>query len=271
MLPYRAFIVVCATLLLNVFSPLRLSAQTTALQLKSQPGDSVGGGTDQTFTPAEGTFTARPNFANGVDIFFDGGPHWWQLSFAAPGNVALVPGVYDGATRFPFQSPTAPGMSVSGEGRGCNTLTGRFEVLEAIYSSSGGVDRFAATFEQHCEGGVPALLGSVLINSTLPPPPPPPTHCISSVATINALSGEVGQLTTSDRTLYALQYFLSSAQWGFESGRPRFARSSVAEFISRVVHASNLGSDNPNAIPEANAVRLVCGASNMLTNISIQR
>jgi hypothetical protein len=170
MLSYRAFIVVCTTLLLNVFSPLRLSAQTTALQLTSQPGDFIGGGKNQTFTPAEGTFTARRNFDNGVDIFFNGGPHSWALSFAAPRNAALVPGVYDGATRFPFQSPTGPGMDVSGEGLGCNTLTGRFAVLEAVYSLSGEVDRFAATFEQHCEGRVPALLGWVLINSTLPPP-----------------------------------------------------------------------------------------------------
>jgi hypothetical protein len=52
----------------------------------------------------------------------------------------------------PFQGSDQPGLSVSGDGRGCNTLTGRFEVLEAVYRSSGDVVSFAADFEQHCEG-----------------------------------------------------------------------------------------------------------------------
>jgi hypothetical protein len=49
-------------------------------------------------------------------------------------------------------------------------LTGSFEVLEAVYTPSGEVDRFAADFEQHCEGGEPALHGAVRFNSTVPLP-----------------------------------------------------------------------------------------------------
>lgn len=74
---------------------------------------------------------------------------------------------YEGATRYPFQSPTTPGLSVSGTGRGCNTLTGRFDVLEAVYGADGSVQRFAANFEQHCEGGTAALRGSVRYNATV--------------------------------------------------------------------------------------------------------
>jgi hypothetical protein len=162
-------------------------------------------------------------------------------------------------------------LDISGESRGCNTLTGRFEVLEAVYGASGEVERFAATFEQHCEGGGPALLGSVLFNSTLPPPPPPPTLCVSKVATIPALFLEVGMLQTSGKTLDALQHFLLAAQWGLDNNHSRFARSSLAQFISRAVHASSLGSANPNAIPVIAADSLACGASNVLTNITIPR
>jgi hypothetical protein len=106
-------------------------AQTTALVLNSAPGDYIGGGMNQTFTESDGTFTATRNFDNGVSVFFNGGPHWWYLDFAAPMEEPLIVGFYDEATRFPFQSPTKPGLSVSGEGRGCNELTGRFEVLSA--------------------------------------------------------------------------------------------------------------------------------------------
>jgi len=271
MLPVRIVFAVGLTFLLHLFSPRAVAAQTTSLEFKSQTGDYIGGGIDQTFTPADGTFTASPNFDTGVSIFFNGGPHWWHLDFAAPQGTALVPGVYENATRWPFNSPTGPGLDIGGDGRGCNTLTGRFEVLEIVYGATGEVERFAATFEQHCEGGVPALLGSVLFNSTLPPPPPPPTHCVSAVATIPVLLLEVGMLQSSGRTRYALQYFLSAAQWGLDNNHPRFARSSLTQFISRAVDASNLDPTRRNAISVIAADSLVCGASNVLTNIAIEK
>ena len=57
---------------------------------------------------------------------------------------------------------------MSGAGRGCNTLTGRFIILEALYGPGGPVLRFAADYEQHCEGGGPALFGPVRNNSSVP-------------------------------------------------------------------------------------------------------
>src|SRR5439155_925091 len=69
--------------------------------------------------------------------------------------------LFPGAVRWPFQAASAPGLSVYGDGRGCNTLTGRFLVLEGTYGADGGVQSFAADFEQHCEDGVPALFGSI--------------------------------------------------------------------------------------------------------------
>jgi hypothetical protein len=50
---------------------------------------------------------------------------------------------------------------VSGEGRGCNELTGSFTVTQAVYggSDSSYLQDFEATFEQHCEGAEPAMPG----------------------------------------------------------------------------------------------------------------
>ena len=142
-----------------------VGAQTTYLALDSEPGDFIGGGISQTFTPAEGDFDASRNFDNGVTVNFNGGAfNLWTLDFAAPGDAALAVGAYENATRFPFQSPTDPGLDVSGQGRGCNMLTGRFEVLEIVYGPGGEVKRFAADFEQHCEGLPPALFGSIRFN-----------------------------------------------------------------------------------------------------------
>ena len=202
-----------------------------------------------------------------MSIFFNGGPHWWQLDFAAPNDAPLTLGVYENATRFPFHSPTQPGLNVSGEGRGCNTLTGRFEVLEVVYGAGGEVQRFAATFEQHCEGQEAALLGSIQINSTLSPPPSPPVHCVSKVATISALIEEVNGLSTSHATQTALRQPLLIAEWALNNNSARRARSMMPLFTTVAVIASNLKPTNPNSIAIAAANRLACGASNVLMNI----
>jgi hypothetical protein len=57
-----------------------------------------------------------------------------------------------------------------GAGGGCNTLTGRFDVLEAVFRSDGSVVSFAVDFEQHCEGLPAALFGVVRVNSSNAPP-----------------------------------------------------------------------------------------------------
>ena len=45
-------------------------------------------------------------------------------------------GFYPNATRFPFQG-TGAGLSISGSGRGCNELTGRFEVGGVLVNADG--------------------------------------------------------------------------------------------------------------------------------------
>lgn len=86
---------------------------------------------------------------------------WWYLEFDASDlPIELGPGVYDDAERYPFQGPGHPGLSISGSGRGCNTLTGRFQIHEHVRDAAGLV-RATATFEQHCEGGPNALRGCV--------------------------------------------------------------------------------------------------------------
>ncbi len=153
-------------------------AGQTVFHFTSEPGDFIGLGQELTLTPADADFIVNRNFANGVSVFinnfsFPNPPSFvfWFADFAAPFGADLTPGAYDGATRFPFNDPSEPGLSISGDGRGCNMLTGRFDVREAVYDSfSGEVISFAADFEQHCEGAPPALFGSIRINSDVPLP-----------------------------------------------------------------------------------------------------
>ena len=157
----------------------------------SDPGDYIGGGEQRSFTLDTATFQTQGSQDNNQVAItllpFAGG--FWHLHFAAPAGQILAPGVYPGATRWPFQSPGEPGLDVSGDGRGCNTLTGSFEVLDAVFGTAGYVERFHATFEQHCEGASPALRGEVRIVNA-PPPAPLEISVTLNAGSVSRLTGE---------------------------------------------------------------------------------
>lgn len=111
---------------------------------------------------------APPATAFGTALRFDAAADSWSVLLGPPTAAPLVPGLYDGATRAPFNPPGTPGLAVSGAGRGCNATTGRFRVDEAQYAPDGTVQAFAARVEQHCEGAAPALFGSIAWNASVP-------------------------------------------------------------------------------------------------------
>ena len=114
-------------------------ALTNKLYLNSHPGDWVGQGQQVTYTA--GVFSASGDGTQMIDVSFHTAAyeHWWYLDFSAPQGQVLGPGMYEGATGSPWQSPTHPGLDVYGDGRGCSKLTGRFVVLDASYDSNGNV------------------------------------------------------------------------------------------------------------------------------------
>jgi len=179
----------CWHLMLGVLAALACSvpvhAQVTSLTMFSDPGDYIGGGQFHFYTPADGNFSAQGNYAGGVSLSFNtpSYEHWWHLDFAAPNNQPLAVGTYTGAARFPFQDPGQPGLSVYGDGRGCNTLTGSFQVLEVTYNALNEIASFDAMFEQHCEGAAPALRGQIRYQAN-------PVVSLTAPTRLNAIQGQ---------------------------------------------------------------------------------
>jgi hypothetical protein len=97
-----------------------------------------------------------------IDITTDGGMgEWWTVWFATDDIPApLAVGQYEGAMRTPFEEPGRPGLSIYGNGAGCNTLSGWFEIHE-LELEANAVSRITATWEQHCEEGPLALRGCI--------------------------------------------------------------------------------------------------------------
>ena len=150
------------------------------LNLHSEPGDFIGQGQDYLLTNAEGSLTWMPVAS---DFTLDGmvdslrfnynyhanTSQWWSLTTATNylGN-NLEPGFYDNARRAVPGTVGLPGLTFSLNSRGCNTLTGNFNVAEAVFDYSASDPQallFRGNFEQHCEGASPAIFGDITFNA----------------------------------------------------------------------------------------------------------
>lgn len=161
--------------------------------LTSQPGDYIGAGGEYLYSEADSVITV--NVANGRLSVSVNGNERWTGDFQAMSSLArLEVGYYGNLQRYPFHNPVRGGLSWSGEGRGCNTLTGWFVVDGLTYVGS-TVAAIDLRFEQHCEGGAPALRGRIRWDAsddtTNPPGPvvPPPAGLWQPAAGITPESG----------------------------------------------------------------------------------
>ena len=129
------------------------SAPRAKFEMAGDEGDYISGGRSYSYASPAHSFIVGGN-SKMVNVSV--GP--WNIEFKAPSGRRLKPGRFTGARRAPF-SGRAAGLEISGDGRGCNELTGEFTVKRASFDRH-GVRTFSVTFEQHCEGGDPALRGS---------------------------------------------------------------------------------------------------------------
>jgi hypothetical protein len=158
-------------------------ADSASVYLRPQAGSYVGGNlplSGVTWTHGiDGVFMTQVEFSRVAHVYFTGDESWtFQFAAAQYSPIdnlvmprALTVGFYDNATRYPFNSPTRPGMNVSGGGRGYNQLSGWFNVLEVEYSSNFEVTKLAVDFAEYGENltqSGPALFGSLRLNSSIP-------------------------------------------------------------------------------------------------------
>jgi hypothetical protein len=145
--------------------------------LESTGGDYIGGGRTYSYNQSNATIKLNP--AGGYLGVSIAGDQYWGGDFKALGSMSqLAVGYYGGLSRYPFNNPILGGLSWSGEGRGCNTLSGWFVIDKATYNGT-TLTELDLRFEQHCEGGVSALRGQLhwaATDATAPSGPvnPPP-------------------------------------------------------------------------------------------------
>lgn len=189
---FRVSISIAAATLLVLLAP-EAFAQSARLTLQSQPGDYIGQGQtyDFTYTPANTDPVGGGSFLAYIvpTLTVSPQPAYLQFIFATPGGspnryttlafgtnqlgVPISTGTFLNAERAPFASLGRPGLDVSFQNRGSNTLTGNFTVTDVAFRSTASgliIDRFSTSFEQHSEGATPALFGTFTYLSTAPEP-----------------------------------------------------------------------------------------------------
>ncbi len=79
-------------------------------------------------------------------------PDRYQVVMSSDGlGTPLTTGVYEMAYRHPFASSMGvPGLDLTSTGRGCNRVSGRFQVHTLTVASDGHVE-FLASFDHYCE------------------------------------------------------------------------------------------------------------------------
>ena len=140
--------------------------------LESQAGDYIGAGGEYLYTGADAilSFTAEgARLSARVN-----GDEDWGAEFQAMNTLTrLEPGYYGDLQRYPFHNPVRGGLSWSGEGRGCNQLTGWF-IVDSVAYDNDDLSSITIRFEQRCDGVSAVLNGKLHWSASNSPGVPGP-------------------------------------------------------------------------------------------------
>jgi hypothetical protein len=140
--------------------PQRSTSPVSYLRFESVPGDYIGQGKSYAYEKSD--LTLRP-IQGGVQCQVAPFGNWTLLFGAGQGRNLDV-AEYRGAKRHPFRDESS-GIELTGNGRGCNQISGEFRVWE-LELRGNTVVRFAVDFVQRCEEKMPPLVGMLRYNST---------------------------------------------------------------------------------------------------------
>ena len=99
----------------------------------------------------------------------DVGAAGWRIVASAPVGDRLRIAAQEQVSQVYPRDLSRPALSVSAPGRGCSGVDGRFEVHDIGWRPDGQLSRLWLTFEQHCEKGVPALVGELRLGMPTEP------------------------------------------------------------------------------------------------------
>jgi hypothetical protein len=142
-----------------------LSSNSILITAFSDSGEYIGGGLQQEFDQTNATFTGSAA-TTGIDLTVNGGTNGlsWEFMIDPPPGTSFHVGYYPKVQRAEFRTSGYAGLDITSDYRGCNEITGAIEIRDLAVSGS-TITRLNLLYEQHCEGGLPALFGQVRIGA----------------------------------------------------------------------------------------------------------
>lgn len=137
---------------------VKYQAYPLSFAYASDPGDYIGGGQSVGYNGANSTFTLTGSADGVLQYGISGKRDDWSALIAPPTGQTLAAG-----QTYPTTDVGGAGVArldFFGDGRGCSS-TGQLTVTKLATDATGKVTALAATFDQHCEGGDPALHGTI--------------------------------------------------------------------------------------------------------------
>ena len=136
-------------------------AGANSASLFASPGEFVTGGIPRVYDDTNSTITLTGSTADVTMHIAAGDGSSFALEFAAKPGSTLQPGAYKNAERAALRSANRPGLDVTGNGHGCSTVTGSFDVEDIAADPLGRLERLEILYEFHCDGLAPAIFGEV--------------------------------------------------------------------------------------------------------------
>jgi|GEM_PF-852885 len=138
----------------------------------SDPEDPVGWGEQYLYTQANALLKLSVDGGK-LDVQVKGDESWYGDFETMAALTELEPGYYPDLERWSFHDPATGGVCFSGMGRGPGTLTG-WVAIDEVTCVDGSLVSIDLRFEQHAEGGTPALHGEIHWRADDPTQPPGP-------------------------------------------------------------------------------------------------
>lgn len=127
----------------------------------SSDGEWIGKGFERSFDDGNASVHVDGTYWS-VGLGVSGGTYGESFGFSFDSGTQGVfgPDFYTVDESAEAQPGRPPGMSISGEGRACNTVNGNFEVRDIAWSSTGRLERLWLLYEQRCSS-TRALFGEI--------------------------------------------------------------------------------------------------------------
>jgi hypothetical protein len=136
---------------------------TFTVTLRSDTGDSAGGGVSYVYTQEDATLSLEPD-GNSLNIILTPA-HWasdgWEGDFQEPSRLSVLEeGRYRGLSWAGLHHPSRGGFEWHRQGDGGDDVTGWFAIERLAYRH-GKLSALTLRFEQHCDGAGPGLHGLI--------------------------------------------------------------------------------------------------------------